>query len=245
MSRILVVAGDKDIDTRLKKTELFPKPDSKCAMLDDFPLEVAGAVGFWTAQGPTVCGGYDGPTPPLGIEPEHRCFIYKEHQWKPWTNMRSRRYGASAIQINPNQALIIGGEYVKYSRMKSIELISSSGSARRNDFPMTISRHCSFKINATHALVTGGIQGFRNYYSANTWFVDLTTTTFTQGPTMKAGRNDHGCSIFHNGTKSFGIISGGTMSGATAINSTEMIDFDQESPEWTEGTQDKSKIVYL
>ena len=38
-----------------EKTELWPKPDSQCA-LPDFPLDISEAVGFWTAQGPTVCG---------------------------------------------------------------------------------------------------------------------------------------------------------------------------------------------
>ena len=40
----------------VEKTELWPKPDSQCT-LADFPPFIPGAVGFWTAQGPTVCGG--------------------------------------------------------------------------------------------------------------------------------------------------------------------------------------------
>ena len=62
--RILVVSGYE------KKTELWPKPDPQCA-LPDFPLEVSGAVGFWTAQRPTVCGGE---------ERLKKCFTLKEHQ---------------------------------------------------------------------------------------------------------------------------------------------------------------------
>ena len=48
--RILVVTGDGDSP---KKMQLWPKPDSQCALPADYPLEVSGAVGFWTAQGPT------------------------------------------------------------------------------------------------------------------------------------------------------------------------------------------------
>ena len=51
VTRILVVTG------YTKKTEVWPKPESQCA-LPDFPLEVGGTVGFWTAQGPMVCGGF-------------------------------------------------------------------------------------------------------------------------------------------------------------------------------------------
>ena len=91
-------------------------------------------------------------------------------------------------------------------------------------------------------MVTGGNQDGST--SANTWFVDLTTKTFTPGPTMKTGREMHGCAILQNGSKSFGIVSGG-YNGGEKLDSTEMIELDQESPTWTEGMQDKSKIVYL
>ena len=96
--------------------------------------------------------------------------------------------------------------------------------------------------NATNAIVTGGVQDRST--SANTWLVDLTTTKVTPGLTMKTKRYGHGCSIFHEGTKSFGIVSGGSGFGEY-LDSTEMIDLDQESPTWIEGMQAKSKIVYL
>ena len=102
--------------------------------------------------------------------------------------------------------------------------------------------HCSFKINGLLALVTGGDQD--QHPSASTWFVDLTWPTwtrFTPGPQMKTERSTHGCSTFHLGRKTFGIVAGGYDSGA--LDSTEIIDLDQESPTWTEGMQDKSKIV--
>ena len=222
MPRILVVTGNGD---NQNKTEIWPKLDSKCA-LEKFPLGVYGAVGFWTAQGPSVCGGEGGG---------NKCFIYMEHQWKPWTNMGTERKGASALQINPNQALIIGGIDENWDDLKTTELISSSGSEEMTDFPVTIDSHCSFPINATHGIVTGGFQD-GSWTSANSWFVDLTTTKVTPGPTMKTKRIGHGCSTLQLGTKSFGIVAGGYNSGY--LDSSEMIALDQESPEWTEGMQD-------
>ena len=232
MPRILVVTGLLDYG---KNTELWPKPDSQCT-LTDFPLKVHGTVGFWTVQGPTVCGGWG------GLKTENKCFLFKEHQWMPWTNLGTARQRASALQINPNQALIIGGEDENYNALKTTELISSSGSEVGINFPVKIAYHCSFPFNATHGIVTGGWQdGSR---SASTWYVDLTTTRVTPGPTMKTGRSNHGCSVFQHGTKSYGIISGGR-DGSDRLDSTEMIGLDQESPSWTEGMQDKFKIVYL
>ena len=232
MPRILVVTGSRDNN---KKTELWPKPDSQCT-LTDFPLEVYGTVGFWTAQGPTVCGGWGGG---------NKCFFYsKENQWMPWTNMGTARWYASALQINPNQALIIGGGDENGNNLKTTELISSSGSEEGKDFPVPIVNHCSFPFNSAHAIVTAGAQD--GSISANTWLVDLTTTTFTPGPAMKTGREMHGCAILQNGSKSFGIVSGGyNHYGGGELDSTEMIDLDQESHEWFRGMQDQSKIVYL
>ena len=106
---------------------------------------------------------------------------------------------------------------------------------------LKIDSHCSFNLNSTHGMVTGGLQD--ESWSANAWYVDLTTTRVTPGPTMKTGRRGHGCATFQHGTKSYGIVSGGSGSGRM-LDSTEMINLDQESPEWIEGMQDKSKIVY-
>ena len=214
------------------KTELWPKLESECP-LPNFPLEVARAVGLWTAQGPMVCGGRGGEN----FEAFNKCWLLKEHEWMPWTNMRTARDYASALQINSSQALIIGG-YENGNTLKTTEFISSSGSVQGNDFPVTIYGHCSFPINSTHAMVTAGIQDRK--FSAKTWFVDLTTTAVTPGPTMKTGRYVHGCSLFQHGTKSFGIVSGG-QGYPNNLDSTETINFDQESPIWTEGMQDKSK----
>jgi len=239
MTRILVVTGVNSASgptsTYTTKTELWPKPDSQCS-LHDFPLEVEGAVGIWTAQGPTVCGGNGG---------ENKCFLYRGHQWMPWTNIGTARSDASAIQINPNQTLIIGGNDENGNDLKTTELISSSGSEEGN-IPVTIWGHCSFPINATHGMVTGGLQD--ESWSANAWYVDLTTTRVTPGPTMKTGRRGHGCATFQHGTKSYGIVAGGynDYGGVDGkLDSTEMIDMDQESPSWTEGPKLPRKLRFL
>merc|ERR1711860_308041 len=99
ITRILVVTGYVENGVRTKKTEVWPKPESQCTLLD-FPLGVYGAVAFWTAQGPMVCGGDGGG---------NKCFLYKNHQWMPSTNMQTPRLYASAVQIDPNQAIIICG----------------------------------------------------------------------------------------------------------------------------------------
>merc|ERR1712062_363360 len=70
--------------------------------------------------------------------------------------------------------------------------------------------------------------------AASTWFVDLTTTTVTPGPKVTS-RSYHGCSTFHLGRKTFGIVSGGIVAGGDYLDSTEWIDLEEDSPTWTEG----------
>ena len=206
---------------------------------------ITGTVGFNTPEGPALCGGWG------GRRNQNQCNIYKLSQWVPFTNMTINRRGASAIEVNKDQTLIIGGmdDWGDGYGFKTTELISSSSSeaVQGKHFPVSIHKHCSFVINATHALITGGWQdGSR---SASTWWMDLTTTTFKQGPTMKTDRYNHGCSIFKHGTQTFGIVSGGMKKGNIPhwrhLDTTEIIDLDQESPRWMKGMQDKSKIVYL
>ena len=213
-----------------KKTEVWPKPESQCT-LPDFPLEVFGAVGFWTAQGPMMCGGWN----------VKECFLYKKHQWMNAINMRTPRKQSSVLQINHNKAIIIGGSDKHGNDLKSTELITSIGSEEGENFPVGIVYHCSFKINSTHALVTGGWQDGST--SASTWFVDLTTTTVTPGPKMTSARGGHGCATLQLGRKNFGVVAGGYY--YEELDSTEWIDLEEDSPTWTEGMQDKSKIVYL
>merc|ERR1711860_462573 len=199
-------------DTRMK-TELWPGSKTQCD-LPDFPIEIRGAVGFNTAKGPVICGGHE----------ENRCFLLKQHQWMPFRNLTTARRYASATEVNNDETLIIGGR----NDLKTTELISSSGSVKGKDFPTTIARHCSFKINSTHALVTGGFQDESR--SASTWFVDLTTTTVTPGPMMTSRRIGHSCSTFNLGRKTFGVVAGGYLE-----DSTEWIDLKEDSPTWTEG----------
>merc|ERR1711860_406484 len=212
--KILVVGG------RIK-TEMWPGSKTQCD-LPDFPIEIEGAVGFNTAKGPVICGGVR----------ENRCFLLKQHQWMPFSNMTTARKFASATEVNNDETLIIGGYDENGNKLNTTELISSSGSVKGKDFPTTIWNHCTIKINSTHALVTGGRQD--GSWSASTWFVDLTTTRFTPGPEMTSRRSYHGCLTFHLGRKTFGVVAGG-YDHPNYLDSTEWIDLEEDSPTWTEG----------
>merc|ERR1712004_101460 len=156
--------------------------------------------------------------------------------------MRTPRRWASTIQITSNQAIIIAGYDENGNDFKSTEVITSTGSEEGKEFPVTLAYHCSFKINSTHALVTGGEQD--GSHSASTWFVDLTTTRFTPGPEMTSKRIDHSCSTFNLGRKTFGIVAGGGVGDWNFLDSTEWIDLEEDSPTWTEGPKITQRVVW-
>jgi len=263
IQNILVVTGTTEDGTRhpisgnkykivSQKVEIWSQQKTQC-VVPDFPVAVSSAVGFWTAQGPTVCGGSSYTIYHLEESP---CYFFnnKQHQWMPWTPLKKKRESASAIvtQIDRNEALIIGGGLVGSfapNRVNSTETLSPSGSIE-GEFPVAINGHCTFKVNSTHGLITGGRQDGSD--STSTWYVDLTTLTFTPGPEMLMRRWHHGCATFQMGDKTYGIVSGGSRdvtkedgiprSYSVQLDSTEILDLDQRSPIWTEGPKLPSKL---
>ena len=58
---------------------------------------------------------------------------------------------------------------------------------------------------------------------------------------MISAKHSHGCATLKLGTKTYGIVSGGY--NENYLDSTEWMNLEEDSPTWTEGMQDKSKIV--
>merc|ERR1712062_952683 len=152
---ILVVGGGPGVDM---KTELWPGSSKNQCNLPDFPMAVSGAVGFNIAQGPVICGGYVTTSRPTMITTtttgaaattastslmENRCFILKHRHWMPFFDMTTTRWRASATEINNDQTLIIGGRDENWNYLKTTELISSSGTEKGKDFPVTIQDQCN------------------------------------------------------------------------------------------------------
>merc|ERR1712012_735448 len=117
-TKVLVVTGLPR--TNAKKTELIPlipSSQNECP-LPDFPISLDGAVGFTTAQGPVVCGGYkeDGSI-------IKDCFILKGQDWTHWASMRTARRGAAVLKLNDDKALILGGRNENWEELSSSEIL--------------------------------------------------------------------------------------------------------------------------
>merc|ERR1711953_334594 len=88
------------------------------------------------------------------------------------------------------------------------------------------------KLSESIVLLGGGFQD--GSISSKMYYLDLKTMEFTPGPSMQTARTGHGCAALHLEDKTYGVISGGS-NGTYAFDSTEMMDFDQSNPTWTDG----------
>ena len=91
------------------KTEVIGLEDSNviCEDLEDFPLEVSGAVGANLTLTPIICGGeiYNGSSK----DSSDKCFKYMEGGWQHFATMIERRASAAGIVYN-NALHIFGGQ---------------------------------------------------------------------------------------------------------------------------------------
>merc|ERR1719414_2469705 len=104
----------KSSSSLTKKTELIPSIENECP-LPDFPISLRGAVGFTTAQGPVVCGGYKEDR---SINKD--CFLFDGQDWTHWASMRTARRGAAVLKLNDDKALILGGRNENWEEMSSM-----------------------------------------------------------------------------------------------------------------------------
>ena len=238
VTKMLVVSGQP---SAARKTELMDlaKPNINCA-LPDFPIDLSGAVGFNSAEGPMVCGGDQADPKGIFTNINDGCFLLNNNQeWKPLISMTTPRSYAAAVQIDYDNILIFGGfhvvgqgirirnsVYAKVHSLNSIEIMDSNGSEAFGKLPFTIAAHCIIRINATSALITGGRQN--GSISDATWIIDIDTLNITSGPKLQNKRGGHGCATLKLGIKKYGIVSGG-LGPEYHLDTTEFIDLQTRS----------------
>jgi len=143
--------------------------------------------------------------------------------------------------IDSTETLILGGYGKNGTHLKSSEVISANGASKGIDLPVSMVGHCSMKLSESIVLLGGGFQD--GSISSKMYYLDLKTMEFTPGPSMQTARTGHGCAALHLEDKTYGVISGGS-NGTYAFDSTEMMDFDQSNPTWTDGKQDNLKNIF-
>ena len=212
--------------------------------LPDHPTRI-GAVGFTTSEGPVVCGGL-GPGP--GVDQSHCRILKSNEEWSMWHNMLKKRSYASAIKINDQQTLILGGYDENYNNLRSSEIMNDNGVSENSvNAPVTIRNTCIIKLNNSMGLITAGFQGPDGHTrdsvkASETWYLDLQTLDFTAGPRLQQRRTNHGCATLRVGGKSYGLVAGGYDNNF--LDSTEILDLQQSNPTWTSGMYETSSNIY-
>ena len=167
-----------------RKTEVFNLAGQDiCLNLEDFPIDLWGAVGAHINGTPIVCGGYD------GSNYLDKCYHFINGNWALTTTMRERRYLATSIVYN-NRMHIMGG-YDGGVELASTEILDGNGSEEGPDLPIAISGHAITKVNQSTSIISGGWTSAASY-SDRTWYYNHETQSFVEGPQLIHPRILHG-----------------------------------------------------
>ena len=130
-------------------TEIIDLADEEvsCSNLEDFPVEIFGAVGANLGSVSIICGG--GSDDAFALK---QCYkLLKNGGWEEFTTMISgRRFAASIVREN---TLHVFGGYVE----SSTEIIHQDGQiVQGTDMPMELGLHAIASVNSTTSIISGG-----------------------------------------------------------------------------------------
>jgi hypothetical protein len=207
------------------KSEVIDLDDSSnhCQVLEDYPIEVLGAVGGLLNQvDPLVCGG--------GYPYTNVCYVVNQ-PGQSSEMLEERAYSAS-LTLNSTHLWITGGTNLN-GPLQTSEFVSiGQTSVKGPDLPNAVSRHCLVRVNSSTALLCGGRNngGILN----ECHYMDLRDHSWSQGPSMMTIRGGHSCGIFksaaHQG-RNVVIAAGGYNGGS--LDSVEILD--PTTNTWNEG----------
>ena len=126
-----------------------------CSNIENYPIEVYGAVGSNLEGYPVICGGYV-----IGTYTSNKFYVYKNSKWRFLGNMINDRAFAAAIIYN-SSLYIFGGCNLKFfDTLTASEIISKEGDGIRStkitDLKIALSMHAITWINDTVSIITGG-----------------------------------------------------------------------------------------
>jgi len=216
-----------------KKIEVvdLQNPLKSCSLPEEFPTRLRWATGGFTQDGPLLCGGDNYDT----RSQSNACFTLKGSRFvEADVKLQTKRSQASAVVLPNGELWIQGGRDENVNSLSTSETMSLQGSNPGMELEKGIRGHCSMMINATTAFITGGFTG--SGWSKETYFVDVQNWKLTKGPQMEEARGWHGCAAFmHNGVN-YAVVTGG-LSNGNGISSTEILDLDSGTLEWTKGPE--------
>jgi len=210
---------------------------SSCSGIEDFPVEIRGAIGGNVDSVPLICGGED-----TNYKANNDCFKLVGKTWRKVTSggLNANREWAAAIASDQKLA-IFGGIDEKDNRLDSVEIIDGNGQSQdnSNSISKAISHHAIASINSSVAILSGG--GVDGSPSRQTFFYKHETRTFSPGPELNTARYVHasGTVIDQDTNEVIPMVTGGYNSGY--LDSTEIL----LDGQWKQGQKLPKKLQGL
>ncbi len=198
-SKLLITAGSDtreteafDVSEEVDNAEVVPL----CQNLPPYPLDTIGSVGGVIGNNtptPVVCGGYNKRSDYL-----KSCFaLINGHKWVKTDPLRSPRGGASSIVIGNSTLFVVGGRSdtwsEKYSKMTEFVTLNTS-TTRGPDLPVPFYRACFVKLNATTAMIMGGLSA-KKKMNKKTYFYSIPNKMWKPGPDIITTREGPACGV--------------------------------------------------
>ncbi len=202
-----------------------------CDSFGGFPPQVSSGVGGLLAnQVPIICGGTTGPSSLVA------CMIYDKDTGFQYsqTGMLSGRGYAAGVPIKDNSVLFVSGGHESFNQRddETSEYASlDSDTVYGPDLPYVLGRHCMAAINESTLILTGGSSNEESRSQYKSWYFDVYSETWTEGPEMNHEYGSHGCAVFigPGGQKVVAVANG---SGGRP----SQLLFLDEPDHWIEGT---------
>jgi hypothetical protein len=216
------------------KSEVIDLEDSRnfCQILEDYPIQVDGAVGGLINQiDPLVCGGWN-PTATTNV-----CYVVNQPGQS--LEMLEKRVVSASLTLNSSHLWITGGTNSDYERLRTSEFVSiGQPSVKGPDLPYSVESHCLVGVNSSTALLCGGKNNGGIVNECH--YMYLEDHSWSQGPSMMTIRFRHSCGIFksaaHQGRNI--VIAAGGYNYDDDLDSVEFLD--PTTNTWNEG-----KIYYV
>jgi hypothetical protein len=231
MTKVLVTNGRDDGSKKMEILDL-DDPTNVCqpSFLADYPIDgvESASGGLLTNNNALICGGWGSSGKFLDD-----CFSINHNGIKRTARLSQPRSYAASVVWNSTTLWLTGGWLDGSERTKSTEFVQLTGSTPGPDLPLEVSYHCLVSLNDTTLLLIGGrLQG--GTYSKATYYYNTDHNTWTDGPSLTIGRDDHSCALFkspQHGHTDTVIVTGGFDGGELA--STEFLNL--ESNSWQSG----------
>ena len=197
--------------------------DEVTCTLPAYPLQLAnGAGGIIEDEIPLICGGYK------SSKYFPNCYTLTD---KTWTEIGKLETGQSSMgtgNIVVNGSLLLtGGTGTGNIPLNSMVMIDSGSMVEvLKEMPNHLVGHCNVRLNSSHIMVMGG-NSDDDRSTSDTLIFDLVNQEWTQGPSMKGKRENHGCIQMLLGDQPIIWVTGGE-NGARSLQTTEYLeDLDQ------------------